>query len=290
MLTLAALNAASEAEFVRALGAVFEDAPWVAAGAAVARPFATVADLHAAMRGVVEAADDARLLAFLRGHPELAGEAARRATLGAHSAGEQAGLGLDRPDDQIGPAFDRLNAAYRQRFGFPFIICVRRHTLASILANFERRLTADAAEERRAALAEIGHITRLRLVGLVDGPGKPPTEGWLSTHVLDAATGRPAQGMDLALYELNGERAILRATATTNADGRTPTPLLAPGQLRIGQYELRFSVGAYFARTAPRDPPFLGVVPVRFGVAEPETHYHVPLLVSPGAYSTYRGS
>jgi 2-oxo-4-hydroxy-4-carboxy-5-ureidoimidazoline decarboxylase len=170
----------------------------------------------------------------------------------------------------------------------PFIICVRRHTLPSILATFERRLGQTPDAERATALAEIAHITRLRLAGLVDGPGQAVTEGWLSTHVLDAAAGRPASGMPVELFELDGELRTRRATSVTNADGRTEAPLLPPGQLRIGIYELRFDVGAYFQ--GQPEPSFLGVVPIRFAVSDPETHYHVPLLVSPGAYSTYRGS
>ncbi len=287
-LTLDALNRADIAGFTQALGHVFEHAPWVEEQAAALRPFETVSALHAAMMKMVLDADADTQTVFLRGHPELAGEAARRATLAAHSSAEQASLGLDHPDADLGARFDRLNATYRARFGFPFIICVRRHTLPSILANFEQRLNGAPHAERTAALAEIAHITRLRLTALVDGPGKPATEGWLTTHVLDTAAGRPAARMTVALFELNGERRTLRAATVTNADGRTDAPLIPHGSLRIGVYELRFDVGAYF-QSQP-DPSFLGVVPIRFAVAEPETHYHVPLLVSPGAYSTYRGS
>jgi len=104
----------------------------------------------------------------------------------------------------------------------------------------------------------------------------------LTTHVLDIARGRPAAGVAIELLR-DGE---LLATAVTNADGRTDGPLLE--QLEAGTYELRFAVGGYFA--AGGDPPFLDVVPVRFGVSDPGAHHHVPLLVAPGGYSTYRGS
>jgi 5-hydroxyisourate hydrolase len=111
--------------------------------------------------------------------------------------------------------------------------------------------------------------------------------GRLTTHVLDTARGRPAVGVAIELVRLSqdgGEEPL--ASAVTNADGRTSEPLLEP--LEAGVYELRFAVGAYF--DAEGEPPFLDVVPVRFGVGAPDEHHHVPLLVSPWSYSTYRGS
>jgi 5-hydroxyisourate hydrolase len=116
------------------------------------------------------------------------------------------------------------------------------------------------------------------------------SEGRLTTHVLDTARGRPAEGMAIELFR-HGERERLVATRT-NADGRTDAPLLADGELRAGSYELVFDVGSYFAGAglASEDEPFLGLVPVRFGIADPGAGYHVPLLVSPWSYSTYRGS
>ncbi len=114
----------------------------------------------------------------------------------------------------------------------------------------------------------------------------------LTTHVLDTARGRPAAGMRLELVRLdeNGERLILK-TLTTNDDGRTDAPLLAGEELTPGVYEIVFEVGDYFAdQEGVPDLPFLGSVPLRFGIADPEAHYHVPLLASPWSYSTYRGS
>ena len=284
-MTLDEVNAASVADLAAALGAVFEHAPWVAEQAAAQRPFATVAALHEAMLGAVLAAPEATQLAFLRGHPELGGSAARGGQMAAHSIAEQAALGLERLADDRAGEIQALNAAYSARFGFPFILCVTRHTRASILANFTRRLNNTQEEEMQTALAEIGMITRLRLVGLVDGPGKPVTSGWLSTHVLDTAAGRPGTGIPVVLYEIDGEQAIKLTEAVTNHDGRIDTPLIAGKPLRMGVYELRFTVGEYFGSRA-----FLDLVPIRFVISEPEVHYHVPLLVSPFAYSTYRGS
>ena len=114
----------------------------------------------------------------------------------------------------------------------------------------------------------------------------------LTTHVLDTARGRPAGDLTVELARLsdNDGREVLKRERT-NADGRTDTPLLAAGELARGVYELVFEVGEYFADLVPRsDPPFLDRVPIRFGIADPEAHYHVPLLASPWSYSTYRGS
>ncbi len=286
--SLDALNAAPASDFAAALGAVFEDAPWVAEQAALARPFATVAALHEAMCAAVRAAPPERVTSFLRGHPELGGAAAAAGTIGAASMAEQSALGLQRPEDDAA-ALSALNRAYSDRFGFPFILCVRRHTRPSVLAEFKRRLENDLPAEQDAALREIGFITRLRLLDQVTGPGMPAAHGTLTTHVLDTAVGRPAEGVPTELLEVGGGRAVSLASSVTDADGRTAQPLLSGAPLRIGTYELRFQVGAYFAGHAAA-PPFLDAIPIRFGISEPEAHYHIPLLVSPGAYSTYRGS
>ncbi len=115
--------------------------------------------------------------------------------------------------------------------------------------------------------------------------------GGLTTHVLDTASGRPAAGMNLELFVLEGEERRRIRSLATNADGRTDGLLLPPEEFAAGLYELVFDVAGYFAGyTDLPDPPFLGSVPIRFGIADPEVHYHVPLLVSPWSYSTYRGS
>jgi 5-hydroxyisourate hydrolase len=118
--------------------------------------------------------------------------------------------------------------------------------------------------------------------------------GKLTTHVLDTARGCPASNMEIELWLVNIEldaKKLLKKV-TTNADGRTDMPLLAEEELKIGVYELVFGVGKYFARHLDNlpDPPFLDRVPLQFGIADINTHYHVPLLVSPWSYSTYRGS
>ncbi len=289
---LETLNSASVESFVEAVGDICENAPWIAEQVAARRPFATVAALHSAMMDVVREAPLADQLAFLRGHPELSGKAARAGAMTAASIAEQGSLGLDRLSDAEFDRFERANAAWGAKFGFPFIVCVRRQTRDSILASFDRRLSNDIATEIAASLAEIGFITRLRLVAKVTGPGMPVTMGRVSTHVLDTVLGKPAAGVAISLHEIGESGTATVVSTVTNHDGRTDAPLISGMPLRIGTYELRFHIGAYFARTgaAVGSPPFLDMVPIRFSIAEPEGHYHVPLLVSPWTYTTYRGS
>ena len=115
--------------------------------------------------------------------------------------------------------------------------------------------------------------------------------GRLTTHVLDTAHGRPAGGVAISVHRVEGERELL-ASAMTNADGRTDRPLLEGDAFRKGVFEIVFGAGAYFARAGAKlsEPPFVGDVVIRFGVGDADAHYHVPLLVSPWSWSTYRGS
>ena len=117
-------------------------------------------------------------------------------------------------------------------------------------------------------------------------------KGRLTTHVLDTARGRPASGVRIELYREDADGRRRLGEAATNADGRCEAPLLSAAAFEAGCYELVFHVGAYFRaqEIALPTPPFLDQVPVRFGMAEAGGHYHVPLLISPYGYSTYRGS
>lgn len=290
--TLDQLNRLEASAFAAALGDIFEHAPWVAEAAAAGRPFATVTDLHEAMIAAVKAAPQDKQLAFLRGHPELGGKVARAGAMTADSVAEQGSLGLNRLSDAEVGRFEALNARYQAKFGFPFIICVRRQTRDAILAEFERRTDLTPEGEFAAALTEIGHITRIRLVAKVDGPGQPRTTGRLSTHVLDTTSGKPAPGVRIRLFELGASARGLITETITNGDGRTDQPLIGGEPLRCGVYELEFAIGDYFRRQGQplAAPAFLDAVPLRFGIAEPEGHYHVPLLATPWSYSTYRGS
>jgi 2-oxo-4-hydroxy-4-carboxy-5-ureidoimidazoline decarboxylase len=257
MLKLSDLNVCSKDDFAAALANVFEYSPWIAEQAAVLRPFAGVNELFAAMKSVVDRAPEKVLIALIRAHPDLA------------------------------------NKTYRAKFGFPYVVCVRRHTRDSVLRDFERRLPNDAKAEAQASIGEICRIAALRLDQLVASEDKLPVHGRLSTHVLDTHGGKPAAGIAVELTELSdlGESRVV-ARAVTNSDGRTDQPLISGRPVPIGRYELAFHVGAYFAdRGVPlSDPPFLDRIPLQFAVSDPEGHLHVPLLVTPWSYATYRGS
>jgi 2-oxo-4-hydroxy-4-carboxy-5-ureidoimidazoline decarboxylase len=291
--SLSDLNACSRGEFVAALANVFEYSPWIAERAAAARPFAVVTQLFEAMIAAVDQAAPELRLALIKAHPDLADKTQRAAGLTAESSGEQNSVGLDRLSDAEYEAFERVNNAYRAKFGFPYIVCVRRQTRDSILRDFERRLPNDVDAETRRSIEEIERIAALRLDSLVTSDDRLKVHGRLSTHVLDTHSGKPAAGVALELVELSdlgASRVVARAV--TNADGRTDQPLIHGRPVPIGRYELTFSVGKYFAErgVALAAPPFLDQIPLRFSVSEPEGHLHVPLLVTPWSYATYRGS
>jgi 2-oxo-4-hydroxy-4-carboxy-5-ureidoimidazoline decarboxylase len=290
---LAELNAYSEADFATALANIFEYSPWIAEQAASSRPFAGIGPLFDAMKAAVDRAPSELRLALIKAHPDLANKTQRAAPLTAESNAEQNSIGLDRLSDAEYEAFERVNNAYRSKFGFPYIVCVRRQTKDSILRDFERRLPNDAATELQKSVEEICRIAALRLDQLVAADNRLPVHGRLSTHVLDTHSGKPAAGIAIELIELSelgASRVVTRAV--TNSDGRTDQPLIGGRPVPIGRYELTFSVGKYFAaRQVPMsDPPFLDQIPLRFSVSEPEGHLHVPLLVTPWSYATYRGS
>ena len=291
--TLSDLNACSKDDFVAALANIFEYSPWIAEQAASMRPFAGVKQLFDAMRATVDRAPSELRLALIKAHPDLADKTQRAAGLTAESSAEQNSVGLDRLSDAEYVAFERVNNAYRSKFGFPYIVCVRRHTRDSILRDFEHRLPNDAKTETQKSIEEIFRIAALRVDQLVVSDDRLAVHGRLSTHVLDTHGGRPAAGIAIELVELSELGASRVVTRTiTNADGRTDQPLIGGRPVPIGRYELTFSVGDYFAarHVATSDPPFLDQIPLRFSVSEPEGHLHVPLLVTPWSYATYRGS
>jgi 2-oxo-4-hydroxy-4-carboxy-5-ureidoimidazoline decarboxylase len=287
------LNTCSKDDFVAALANIFEYSPWIAEQAAAMRPFTGVNALFEAMKAAVERAPSDLRTALIKAHPDLANKTQRAAGLTAESSAEQNSLGLDRLSDAEYEAFERVNNAYRAKFGIPYIVSVRRHTKDSVLRDFERRLPNDPETETRRSIEEICRIAALRLDHLVTSDDRLKVHGRLSTHVLDTHSGRPAAGIKLELIELSnlGQSRVV-ARAVTNSDGRTDQPLIGGRPVPIGRYELMFSVGDYFAaRDIPTaDPPFLDLIPLRFSVSEPEGHLHVPLLVTPWSYATYRGS
>jgi 2-oxo-4-hydroxy-4-carboxy-5-ureidoimidazoline decarboxylase len=271
MTTLAELNRIGRDAFVAKLGAVFEHSPWVAEAVADHRPFADLDHLHRAMVAAVTAAPD-RQLALLRAHPELAGGAA----LGAASAAEQASLGLDHLAIEEQQRFVRGNQAYARRFGFPFIIAVKgQRDRRAILESMESRLENDAATEQATALDEVAKIARFRLEAMLESAGR------LTIHVLDTGLGIPAAGMGYTLYRLDASERHPITTGKTGADGRA-----TGGNLLPGIYELVFAAGAYREAAAP----FFDEIPIRFRITDAAAHYHVPLILAPYGYTTYRGS
>ena len=166
-LTLQRINALDREAFTEALAQLFEGPPEIVAEAWERRPFADREALYRALVGVMETMTVERQVALLRAHPDLVGRAALAGTLSRDSTAEQAAAGLNRLSPEDVAAFNRLNAAYRTKFGFPFIVCARENTKATILAGFEDRLPHDRDDEIRIALGEVAKICRLRLESLV---------------------------------------------------------------------------------------------------------------------------
>jgi 2-oxo-4-hydroxy-4-carboxy-5-ureidoimidazoline decarboxylase len=166
-LTLAEVNLLDRAGFVAKLGLLFEGSPWIAEATWPARPFADLDHLHQALCAAMYAAPIDQKIALIRAHPDLAGKAAIAGDLTPESAREQSSAGLNQLTPQEFARFSQLNQAYRKRFAFPFIICVREHTKTSILDNFVVRLDNTREQEIQTALGEIAKIARLRLLEIV---------------------------------------------------------------------------------------------------------------------------
>jgi 2-oxo-4-hydroxy-4-carboxy-5-ureidoimidazoline decarboxylase len=167
--TLEQLNRVSKDAFVAALSGIFEHSPWVAEAVADMRPFAGIDELHRTMSRIVEMAAEEQQLALVNAHPELAGKAAVRGELTAESTREQSGAGLDQCTQDEFDRLLQLNAAYREKFGFPFILAVRGYDRHGIIANFEARVKNSRADELRASLDQIYRIARFRLDDLLGG-------------------------------------------------------------------------------------------------------------------------
>ncbi len=287
-LNLAAVNGADHPGFMAMLGGTVEHSPWVAELVAGQRPFGSVWQLHRAMCQAMQQASTEQQLALMRQHPELAGREAAAGTMTASSTDEQGRLGLLSLSAEDHQRLAQLNAAYQNRFGFPFIAALRLlPDLAALFSTFEQRLARDADTERQQNLQEIGEVLRGRLSRLFDLP-----MGWLSTHVLDSVQGGPASGMvfDIAVLSAGSWQPL--GQGMTNKQGRTDLPVLVDDQMSRSVFQFEFHVGDYYRRggVALSEQPFLDRVPLRFGVDDPDLHYHVPLLCTPWAYSTYRGS
>jgi 2-oxo-4-hydroxy-4-carboxy-5-ureidoimidazoline decarboxylase len=293
-LSLGVVNAMDETAFRAALGTVFEHSPWIAERVLRERPFRSLNALHAAMMDVLRQAPKERQVALLCAHPELAGQEAQEGTLTEHSTSEQSRLGFNALGKDELARMTLLNKEYREKFGFPCIIASRRHaTRQTVLAEHVRRLGNGRDAEIANCLEQIGTITLGRLYGLfgqVEGAdGGDMSAIGLTTHVLDAVHGAGAAGVRVDLHRLEGEHSTLACSTVTRDNGRAQ--LLDAGGMAVGEYEVVFAIADYFRSrgVAMVDPSFLEDVPVRFVITDARGHYHVPLIASPWAYSTYRG-
>ena len=162
-MTLSQLNSLSREEFIRIVGPVFEHSPWIAEVTWPQRPFASVEELHRALCQTVTDASEAQHLALIRAHPDLVGKLALAGQLTKESTSEQAGAGLGNLKPEEVALFQQNNAAYKEKFGFPFVICARLNKKEAILNGFKVRLQNSRAQEIQAALVEIFKIAELRL-------------------------------------------------------------------------------------------------------------------------------
>jgi OHCU decarboxylase len=165
--SIAAINSLPQTEFVSIVGPVFEHSPWIAERTAPERPFTSVAQLYAALCHTVRTATEEEKLGLIRAHPDLVGRAALAGTLTRESTGEQASAGLNKLSSEEVVLFQKNNAAYHEKFGFPFVICARLNKKEAILAGFAKRLHNSREEEIETALTEIFKIADFRLRDLI---------------------------------------------------------------------------------------------------------------------------
>jgi len=292
-LSLSSLSGLSEESFVAAIGGVYENSPWVASAVFTnLKPLSitSIASLHAAMKEVVETAEEEKKLELINSHPDLAGKAALADELTEESKEEQSKAGLNSLTKEELEQFTKMNEKYKSKFGFVFILAVRNATKYTILKSFEARLKNTRMKEFEECITQIHKIAWMRLLTILE----PADTGFLTCHVLDTASGKPANDMDITLERLSGTGPLgVIGSFVTNSDGRLTSGRALTGKdFSVGIYKWTFEVGDYFAKEGAKlaGTPFLTSVPLVFGIDDPEDHYHVPLLCSPYGYSTYRGS
>jgi len=252
----------------------------------------TIGELANAMKQIVDDSSTEQKLALLRAHPDLAAKVESMRSLTTSSQEEQSSAGLQSLTPEERQKFTTLNTAYKTKFQFPFILAVRNATKYTVLAAMEGRIQNASHVEMASALTQVHKIAWMRLLAAIDVDNR---KGFLTCHVLDTANGCPAANMRIHLHRLSpSDKAGFIEEFFTNNDGRLPNgpALKGDDQFIVGTYEWTFFVADYFASkgTFVSGVPFLDQVPLRFGLDDPDEHYHVPLLVSPWSYSTYRGS
>ena len=254
----------------------------------------SIRTLYQAMKTTVDQnSTEEEKLGLLCAHPDLCARASIASNLTECSQEEQARAGLSQLTSIEFELFQKWNSEYRSKFGFPFILAVRNATKYTVLSAIEARVQNSREVEFAACLAQVHKIAWMRLLDKIQVP--EDKHGFLTCHVLDTASGTPASGMRIELFRINHDnKKLLLKQFRTNDDGRLEGgPALKGADFQVGTYEWIFYVGDYFSTKSllpTCGTPFLDQVPIRFGIDDPEEHYHVPLLVSPYGYSTYRGS
>lgn len=273
-MTLAELNALGEDAVARELLRCCGSTRW-AREMAAARPFADMASLSAAADRIWTSLDQADWLEAFGAHPKIGAQADE-----AWSAAEQSGVASSSSD--LLARLEEANREYEARFGFIFIVCATGKSAGEMLGLLQRRLDNDAHIELRIAADEQRKITRLRLAKLLEA------RGTITTHVLDTARGCPGAGIGVVLEIRNGDGWSPVGRGTTDANGRLAT-LTQNAAMVAGEYRLTFDAGGYQRARGVADP-FFPDIKITFTVADAGAHVHVPLLLSPFGYSTYRGS
>lgn len=273
-MTLAELNSLGEEAATRELRRCCGSSRW-AREMAAARPFATSDALSAAADKIWVSLDRSGWLEAFASHPKIGAKADE-----AWSAAEQSGVASSSSD--LLARLEEANREYEARFGFIFIVCATGKSADEMLDLLQRRLDNDPLIEVRVAADEQRKITRLRLAKLLEA------RGTITTHVLDTSRGCPGAGIDVVLEIRNGDAWNPVGRGTTDVNGRLTT-LTQNAAMVAGEYRLTFDAGAY-QRARGVAESFFPDVKISFTVADAAAHFHVPLLLSPFGYSTYRGS
>eukprot|EP00591_Stephanopyxis_turris_P001204 CAMPEP_0195525126 /NCGR_PEP_ID=MMETSP0794_2-20130614/25377_1 /TAXON_ID=515487 /ORGANISM="Stephanopyxis turris, Strain CCMP 815" /LENGTH=292 /DNA_ID=CAMNT_0040655501 /DNA_START=167 /DNA_END=1042 /DNA_ORIENTATION=+ len=268
------------------LAGIYEHSQWVATEFSQQRDthssIETVTALATAMKIIVDNACHERKMELLNAHPDLCEKVGKFEELTDSSKEEQSRAGLSSLTSAEMERFTMLNTSYKQKFSFPFILAVRNASKYTVLAALDGRLPNPVEKEFVAALEQVHKIAWMRLLANLNTQG---SQGFLTCHVLDTANGCPAAKMRIELHRISPEEdAGLVGEFVTNEDGRLDSgPALKGRNFKVGIYQWTFYVADYFASrgSTTAGQPFLDEIPLRFGIDNPDDHYHVPLLVSP---------
>jgi 5-hydroxyisourate hydrolase / 2-oxo-4-hydroxy-4-carboxy-5-ureidoimidazoline decarboxylase len=278
--TLNELNALTPEAAAQELARCCGSKAWVQAMTA-RRPFSSIDQLFGAAEEIWWSLDGSDWLEAFSHHPAIGD----REGVSGWAKEEQSGT--RDASEATRDALVELNREYERRFGHVFLISATGKTADEMLAELRARMHNPRGEELNVAAGEQAKITRLRLEKLIVPTPRHVEGSMITTHILDTSVGRPASGVLVALARIDGERTQI-ASGVTDADGRlrdlVPSDDLMPG----GVYELTFETGAYYRSQGIE--PFHPRITVTVEITDPRQHYHVPLLVSPFGYTTYRGS